>query len=275
VTRRRLQEMGLTADLHLHDIFDMLPFPDAACDALLSAQVIHHARITQIRGLVAEMARILKPDGLVSITGPQLQNQTTPFQMIEPDTFLPLDGREVGLPHHYFSVATASIYARMAACSRTRLRRCERPEHRDKPSGTRRTEAEGKGPTGRAHVSALCGAGCDHRRWHQQRRASLVQQGWLDFQRSQACVLGRGATMSGEEQGQAEPGDIQAGGVIPRAVPQPLGVLAAQPGIPVQGILAVGRGQRCGRADGSAGRYGWSRAAPPAWPGSEAAHTCS
>ena len=47
----------------------------------------------------------------------------------------------------------------------------------------------------------------------------------------------------GEEQGQTEPGDIEAGGVIPRAVPQALQVLTAQPGTPVQRLLAVGRGR--------------------------------
>lgn len=103
VTQRRLQEAGLTADLRLHDIFDTLPFPNAAFDALVSTQVIHHARIAQIRGLVAEMVRILKPNGLVFVTVPQVQNQATQFQPIEPGTFLPLDGREAGLPHHYFT----------------------------------------------------------------------------------------------------------------------------------------------------------------------------
>ena len=48
--------------------------------------------------------------------------------------------------------------------------------------------------------------------------------------------------MSAEEQGHPEPGDIQAGGVVPRAVPQALGVLAAQPGSPVERTLAVGWG---------------------------------
>jgi hypothetical protein len=58
-------------------------------------------------------------------------------------------------------------------------------EHCDDPRGSRSPEREGTGPTGRAHVFALSGAGCDPLRRRQQRRASLVQQGWLDFQGSQ------------------------------------------------------------------------------------------
>jgi len=53
--------------------------------------------------LVNEMARILKPGGLLFVTVPQLQNQGTQFQQIEPGTSVPLDGREAGLPHHYFT----------------------------------------------------------------------------------------------------------------------------------------------------------------------------
>src|ERR1051326_2114655 len=48
--------------------------------------------------------------------------------------------------------------------------------------------------------------------------------------------------MSSKEQSKAEPGDIQAGGVIPRAIPQALGVFTAQPGSPVQGLATVGQG---------------------------------
>src|SRR5215472_9450204 len=53
-----------------------------------------------------------------------------------------------------------------------------------------------------------------------------------------------GAPMRSEEQGQAEPGDIQAGSVIPRAVPPALGVFTAQPGTPLKRLLAVGRCRR-------------------------------
>ncbi|QBD81163.1 class I SAM-dependent methyltransferase [Ktedonosporobacter rubrisoli] len=103
ITRQRLEEAGLTAHLVQSDIFDALPFPDAFFDAILSVQVIHHARLAQIAALIDEMARILKVGGHIFVTVPQLQNQGTQFAQIEPGTYIPLDGIEAGLPHHYFT----------------------------------------------------------------------------------------------------------------------------------------------------------------------------
>jgi SAM-dependent methyltransferase len=102
-TQQRLDQAGLAAHLMQQDIFEHLPFEDAFFDAIVSVQVIHHARLAQITALVQEMARILKPGGLLFVTVPQLQNQGTRFQQIEPGTYIPLDGREAGLPHHYFT----------------------------------------------------------------------------------------------------------------------------------------------------------------------------
>ena len=102
-TQQRLQHAGLTARLLQHDVFDGLPFGEAFFDAIVSVQVIHHARLARIGALVDEITRVLKPNGLLFVTVPQLQNQGTQFQQIEPGTSIPLDGREAGLPHHYFT----------------------------------------------------------------------------------------------------------------------------------------------------------------------------
>lgn len=105
ITRDRLEAAELTAELSQHDIFAPLPFPDASFDGIVSTQVIHHARIAAIRALVAEIERVLNPGGLLFVTVPRLQNQGTRFEQLEPGTFVPLDGREAGLPHHYFTPA--------------------------------------------------------------------------------------------------------------------------------------------------------------------------
>ena len=142
------------------------------------------------------------------------------------------------------------------------LAQVRRREHRDDPRGSRRPERQGTGPTGIADVFALERAGCNPLRRQQQRRASPAVQGWLDFQRSQGGGLGGCAPTRSEEQGQAEPGDIEAGGIIPRAVPQALRVLTAQPGTPVQRLLAVGRG-RGGKGPGRLVAPHSHRAEPP------------
>lgn len=101
-TRDQLEQLTLTADLRQLDIFTALPFDDGAFDAVISTQVIHHARLVQIRALVAEIHRVLTPSGLLFVTVPRLKNQGSRFEEIEPNTLIPLDGIEAGLPHHYF-----------------------------------------------------------------------------------------------------------------------------------------------------------------------------
>ena len=102
-TRQRLEQAGLSAQLTQRDIFTGLPFEAAFFDAIVSIQVIHHARIAQITALAGELVRVLRPGGLLFVSVPALKNQGTQFQRIEPGTYIPLDGREAGLPHHYFT----------------------------------------------------------------------------------------------------------------------------------------------------------------------------
>ena len=103
LARHWLTSEGLTADLQTGSTHDPLPYTDEFFDAVIAVQVIHHARLAAIRRLVAEMTRVLKPGGLVFVTVPALRNQASAFDEIEPGTFIPLDGPEKGLPHHYFS----------------------------------------------------------------------------------------------------------------------------------------------------------------------------
>jgi SAM-dependent methyltransferase len=89
-------------------LFEPLPFASACSDAVISVQAIHHARLRQIEALTHEIGRVLRPGGLLFVTVPQLRNQGTTDREIEPDTFIPTDGREKGLPHHYFTPETLS-----------------------------------------------------------------------------------------------------------------------------------------------------------------------
>lgn len=49
-----------------------------------------------------EIWRILRPEGLIFATVPASKNQAHGFRQIEENTFVPLDGREKGIAHHYF-----------------------------------------------------------------------------------------------------------------------------------------------------------------------------
>lgn len=109
VTRQWLEEEGLDADLRLQSMTERLPYEDGFFDAVISVQVIHHADIATIRKVVQEIMRVLRSGGFLFVTVPQLKDGRpyawwgTNFEQVEPHTFLPLDGPERGLLHHYFT----------------------------------------------------------------------------------------------------------------------------------------------------------------------------
>ena len=103
ITRQWLVDEGLDARLQLQSMTEKLPYEDAFFDAVISVQVVHHAHRETIRDAVQEITRVLKRGGFLFITVPKLRNQGTRFRQLEPNTFVPLDGPERGLPHHYFT----------------------------------------------------------------------------------------------------------------------------------------------------------------------------
>lgn len=109
MTRHWLQAEGLDAELRLGDMLDRYPFEDSTFDAVLSISVIHHARLAQVQAVIAEIWRVLKPGGLAFIAVPwrdRVESGESDAEEIEPDTFVPLEGSEKGLPHHMFTEDT-------------------------------------------------------------------------------------------------------------------------------------------------------------------------
>jgi SAM-dependent methyltransferase len=103
LTREWLAAEGVEAELRLGNMLAGLPYPDASFDALISVQVIHHGTLAAIRALIAEITRVLKPGGSLFVSVSGRRDQGTKFEEIEPGTLVPLDGKEAGLPHHYFT----------------------------------------------------------------------------------------------------------------------------------------------------------------------------
>jgi SAM-dependent methyltransferase len=98
-----LLEEGLTAGAILADMRFPLPFRGGAFDGLLSTQVIHHARIAEIRRTIGEIWRVLAGGGVAFVSVAARQDDDTDFEEIEPGTFVPTTGTEAGLPHHIFT----------------------------------------------------------------------------------------------------------------------------------------------------------------------------
>lgn len=105
LTNQWLKDENLEAELYLGDMTGGLPFEDDFFNAVISIQVIHHARLEIIEAIIAELARVLKPNGTLLITVPATKNQAKTYEEIAPNTFIPLDGIEKGLPHYYFDPA--------------------------------------------------------------------------------------------------------------------------------------------------------------------------
>lgn len=101
-TIKSLSDNKLSAHLTIHDM-KTLPYDDEYFNAVVSVQVIHHNNLEGIKNTVNEITRVLKKNGIIWITMPVSKNEPSKNQKeIEPGTFIPLDGREKGLPHHYF-----------------------------------------------------------------------------------------------------------------------------------------------------------------------------
>jgi SAM-dependent methyltransferase len=106
LTREWLQEKELTAGLVFSDMRNPLPFADQSFDAVLSTQVIHHARLNTVIEIAKEINRITRIHGRILISVPThvaVLKDSQELLEIEPNTFVPAAGSEKGLPHHIFS----------------------------------------------------------------------------------------------------------------------------------------------------------------------------
>lgn len=97
------QEEASNLPLVIIDMRVRLPFATSKFDGVFSTQVIHHAKLEEIRRTIEEIQRILQPGGLAFITVAARKDEGGPFEEIEPATYVPQTGSEAGLPHHIFT----------------------------------------------------------------------------------------------------------------------------------------------------------------------------
>lgn len=109
MTQEWLKDESLHANLCEHRMEDPFPYDDNFFDAVISIQVIHHNLIKNIRKTIREIERVLKPGGILFVTFPVLkprspnENDDWNLVKVEEGTYVPQQGWESGIPHHYFT----------------------------------------------------------------------------------------------------------------------------------------------------------------------------
>ena len=108
--RASLTKLKLKSSLLVGNVFKKLPYKNNFFDAVISVQVLQHARAGDIKKAIKEIRRVLKPKGLVFITlggrtarGKVRHCLVKTAKKIAPRTFIPQLGNEKGLVHFLYN----------------------------------------------------------------------------------------------------------------------------------------------------------------------------
>jgi cyclopropane fatty-acyl-phospholipid synthase-like methyltransferase len=106
-TKRRLKAKGLKAHISVHDMSAGIPYRSGFFDALISIQVIDHNTAKGLRSTINEIYRVLRKGGTLFVS---VQSKRAlagnKHRFLSKYTYIPLDGGEKGLLHHYFTAGT-------------------------------------------------------------------------------------------------------------------------------------------------------------------------
>ncbi|MGP8068461.1 MAG: class I SAM-dependent methyltransferase [Candidatus Bathyarchaeia archaeon] len=109
IAKQELSKEKLSASLTVWDMNDApLPYDDDFFDAVIAVKVLHHTYLEKITRIASEIARITHTGGYVYIESPTYEEamrqklEGVRFDEPEPGTFIPLNGEEIGIPHHHF-----------------------------------------------------------------------------------------------------------------------------------------------------------------------------
>jgi len=109
-TKQELCKEDVSANLTVWDMNETpLPYADGFFDAILAVKVLHHTYLEKIKRIASEIARITHNGGYLYVESPTYEEamrqklEGMRFDEPEPGTFIPLEGEEVGVPHHHFT----------------------------------------------------------------------------------------------------------------------------------------------------------------------------
>lgn len=107
-----LKEEGLSGNLRIANQYDKFPYDNGYFDAIVSTQALHHSVTAEVKQVIAEIERVLKPKGYIFITVARKYTdeeinapscKMPKSKEIEKNVFVPLEGQEKGLPHFLFT----------------------------------------------------------------------------------------------------------------------------------------------------------------------------
>ena len=96
---QRLRDSGLHVVLTTGSIFRTLPYDTSFFDSIVSAKVLHHGRIEDIRKAIKEMERVLKPEGVMYVSVRKPPSKMQGPREVAPRTYV----RTTGIPHYMFN----------------------------------------------------------------------------------------------------------------------------------------------------------------------------
>ena len=94
-------------DIKEADMFKVYPYPDDHFDAAVALQAIYHGYPRDMSAAFEEIHRVVKPGGVIAFTisldyqRAALGAESYKAQQVAERTYVPLVGREAGLPHFY------------------------------------------------------------------------------------------------------------------------------------------------------------------------------
>ena len=111
IARQELSKQGLNANLMVWDMNETpLPYAEGFFDGVIAVRVLHHTYVDQIGRIASEIRRIMKNGAYLYVEVPTYEEAVKQkeegirFEEPEPGTFLPLNGEEIGVPHHHFKL---------------------------------------------------------------------------------------------------------------------------------------------------------------------------
>jgi len=104
-TKEWAKKEGFNPKLACADV-RLLPLEDESFDSVISIQVIHHQRLSAIRETIIGVERVLRTNGLFYFSVPRYPPgnwKDKKYTEVEERTYVPLDGLEKDVPHHFFT----------------------------------------------------------------------------------------------------------------------------------------------------------------------------